>query len=73
MAFQKKPRITHADTRPQASKLEMREAKVQALKSENTPEARKALKKMNDKIYRVGRSNLKEWFKPTGKGQTARA
>lgn len=72
MSFQKKPRITHADTRPQASKLEMREAKVQALKSENTPEARKALKKMNDKVYRVGRSNLTEWYKPTGKGLTCR-
>lgn len=72
MAFQKKPRVNHVDSRPQASKLAMREAKVQALKSENNPEARKALKKMNDKVYRVGRSNLKEWFKPSGKGITAK-
>jgi hypothetical protein len=70
MAFQKKQRVNHIDTRPQASKLVMREAKVQALKSENTIEARKALKRMNDKVYRGSRSNLKEWFKPTGKGVT---
>lgn len=73
MAFQKKQRVNHIDTRPQASKLVMREAKVLALKSENTPEARKALKKMNDKVYRGSRSNLKEWYKPTGKGMTCRA
>lgn len=70
MAFQKKQRVNHIDTRPQASKLVMREAKVQALKSENTIEARKALKRMNDKVYRGSRSNLKEWYKPTGKGLT---
>lgn len=73
MAFQKKPRINHKDTRPQTSKLVMREQRVLTLKSENTPEARKALKKMNDKVYRGSRSNLKEWYKPTGKGMTARA
>lgn len=70
MSFQKKQRVNHIDTRPQASKLVMREAKVQALKAENSPEARKALKKMNDKVYRGSRSNLKEWYKPTGKGIT---
>lgn len=72
MAFQKKQRVNHIDTRPQASKLVMREAKVQALKSENTIEARKALKRMNDKVYRGSRSNLKEWYKPTGKGLTCK-
>ena len=73
MAFQKKPRINHVDTRPQASKIVMREQRVLALKEENTIEARKALKRMNDKVYRGSRSNLKEWYKPTGKGITCRA
>jgi hypothetical protein len=73
MAFQKKPRVSHIDSRPQASKLVMREQLVLTLKEENTIEARRALKKMNDKVYRVGRSNLKEWYKPTGKGMTAKA
>lgn len=72
MAFQKKQRINHVDTRPQASKLVMREQRVLTLKAENSVEARKALKKMNDKVYRGSRSNLKEWYKPTGKGITAR-
>lgn len=72
MAFEKKARVATKDTRPQCSKLEMREAKVVALKAENNPEARKALKKMNDKVYRGSRSNLKDWFKPTGKGITAK-
>ncbi|MNR54293.1 hypothetical protein D3C85_1744550 [compost metagenome] len=72
MAFQKKARINTKDTRPQSSKLEQREAKVLSLKAENNPEARKALKKMNDKVYRGSRSNLKDWYKPTGKGATAK-
>lgn len=72
MAFQKKQRINHIDTRPQASKLVMREQRVLTLKAENSVEARKALKKMNDKVYRGSRSNLKEWYKPSGKGITAR-
>lgn len=72
MSFQKKQRISTTDSRPQASKLVMREAKVLSLKAENNPEARKALKKMNDKVYRVGRSNLTEWYAPKGKKQTAR-
>lgn len=72
MSFQKKQRINHQDTRPQASKLVMREQRVLSLKAENSVEARKALKKMNDKVYRGSRSNLKEWYKPTGKGITAR-
>lgn len=72
MSFQKKQRMSHVDTRPQGSKLEQRERKVNALKSENTPEARKQLKKMNDKVYRGSRSNLKEWYKPDGKGITCK-
>lgn len=67
MAFSKKPRIAVGDGRPQGSRLEQREVKVQALKAANTPEARKALKKMNDVTYRGGRSNLKEWYAPKGK------
>lgn len=70
MSFQKKQRINHIDTRPQASKLVVREQRVLTLKAENSVEARKALKKMNDKVYRGSRSNLKEWYKPTGKGIT---
>lgn len=73
MSFQKKQRINHTDSRPKASKLVMREERVLALKAENSVEARKALKKMNDKVYCGARSNLKEWFKPSGKGMTARA
>lgn len=72
MAFQKKERVATQDSRPQTSKLAQREALIVTLKAENTPESRKALKKMNDKVYRGGRSNLKEWFKPTGKGITAK-
>lgn len=70
MSFQKKQRVNTTDSRPKASKLVMREQRVLTLKSENTVEARKALKKMNDKVYRGSRSNLKEWYKPTGKGVT---
>lgn len=73
MSFQKKQRINHTDSRPKASKLVMREERVLALKAENSVEARKALKKMNDKVYRGARSNLKEWYKPTGKGVTCNA
>lgn len=72
MAFQKKQRVNHTDSRPKCSKLEMREAKVAYLKEQNTPEARAALKKMNDKVYRGSRSNLKEWFAPSGKKLTAK-
>lgn len=71
MAFQKKPRIHTDDRRPKGTSLERREAKVQALKKENTPEARKQLKKMNDKVYRGSRSNLKNWYAPNGKKVTA--
>jgi hypothetical protein len=73
MSFQKKQRINHTDSRPKASKLVMREERVLALKAEDSVEARKALKKMNDKVYRGARSNLKEWYKPTGKGLTCNA
>lgn len=72
MAFQKKQRVATKDGRPQGSKLKQREDLVKTLKAANTPEARKALKKMNDVVYRGNRSNLKEWFKPTGKGVTAK-
>ena len=66
MAFQKKERVAKGDTRPQGNKLEQREAKVQALKALNTPEARKVLEKMNDVVYRGSRSNLKDWYAPKG-------
>ena len=72
MAFQKKTRVAHTDGRPQGSKLKQREEKVASLRSQNNPEARKELKRMNDKVYRGSRSNLKEWFKPTGKGLTCK-
>lgn len=73
MAFQKKQRIASGDTRPQGNKLEQREKRVKALKAENTPEARKALKKMNDTIYRGSRSNLNNWYAPKGKKVSANA
>lgn len=66
MSFQKKERIAKKDGRPQGTKLEQREAKVKALKAENTPEARKTLKKMNDTVYRGSRSNLRDWYAPKG-------
>lgn len=72
MSFQKTKQVAHTDSRPQASKLVQREAKVSTLKAANNPDARKLLKKMNDKVYRGSRSNLKEWFKPNGKGLTCR-
>ncbi|MNT67843.1 hypothetical protein D3C71_479990 [compost metagenome] len=72
MAFDKKARIVTKDVRPQSNPRKQREALVVTLKTENTVESRKALKKMNDKVYRGARSNLKEWFKPTGKGCTAK-
>lgn len=72
MAFQKKERVSTKDTRPQSSKLKQRESLVVTLKAENNPDARKLLKKMNDKVYRKGRSNLTEWFSPKGKKLTAR-
>lgn len=72
MAFQKKQRMPHHDPRPQQPHQAKREKIVAALKAENNPDARKLLKKMNDKVYRGSRSNLKEWYKPTGKGITCR-
>lgn len=72
MSFQKKQRTYHDESRPQASKLAQREHKVQVLKGANNPDARRALKKMNDKVYRGSRSNLTEWFKPNGKGLTCK-
>lgn len=73
MAFQKKPKVVHADTRHKKfDSLIMREEKVKALNAEKTPESRKARKRMNDVVYRGSRSNLKEWYKPTGKGVTCK-
>lgn len=69
MAFQKKQAV-RIDGRPKACKEKLREDKVSALKAANNPDARKVLKRMNDVVYRGGRSNLKEWFKPKGKGLT---
>lgn len=71
MSFQKKERIAKSDTRPQGNKLQQREARIQALKKENTPEARKALKKMNDVTYRGSRTNLNNWYAPKGKKVSA--
>lgn len=71
MSFQPK-QYTSVDGRPKSSKLAQRESKVATLKSLNTPDARKQLKKMNDKVYRGSRSNLTEWFKPNGGGLSAR-
>lgn len=71
MSFQKKERIHTDDRRPKGTSLERREAKVASLRSENTPEARKQLKKMNDKVYRGSRSNLANWYAPKGKKVTA--
>lgn len=71
MAFEKKTKVAAKDSRPQGSKLAMREAKVKHLKEANTPEARAMLKKMNDKVYRGGRSNLNNWYAPKGKKVSA--
>lgn len=71
MAFEKKTKVAVKDSRPQGSKLAMREAKVKHLKEANTPEARAMLKKMNDKVYRGGRSNLNNWYAPKGRKVTA--
>lgn len=73
MAFDKKPRHAVTDTRPvKYAKLKAREHKISVLKAANNPDARKLLKKMNDVVYRGSRTNLKEWFKPTGKGVTCK-
>lgn len=72
MSFQKKQRTKSHESRPQASKLVQREHKVATLKGMNNPDARRQLKKMNDKVYRGSRSNLTEWFKPNGKGLTCK-
>lgn len=73
MSFQKKPKHTNSDTRNTKFKaLVEREHKVQVLKAANNPDARKLLKKMNDRVYRGARTNLKEWYKPKGKGLTCR-
>ncbi len=66
MSFQKKQRAVVHDSRPQGSKLKQREIKVNALQEAKTPEARKQLKQMNDKVYRGTRTNLTNWFAPNG-------
>lgn len=71
MAFAKKQRVAVGDTRPQGNKLQQREQKVATLKKLNTPEARKELKRMNDTLYRGGRSNLNNWYSPKGKKASA--
>lgn len=71
MAFDKKVKVAKKDSRPQKHKMELREDKVKLLKKENTPEARASLKKMNDKVYRGSRSNLKDWYAPKGVATTA--
>lgn len=73
MAFEKKARVVTKDVRPQCNERKQREQLVVTLKTENTIESRKALKKMNDKVYRGARSNLKQWFAPKGKKNTASA
>ena len=68
MAFQKKAKTLVVDTRKtKFGYLEWREAKVAALKAQATPEARKELKRMNDVVYRTGRSNLQDWYAPKKK------
>lgn len=71
MAFAKKHRHVTNDTRNTKYKaLTEREHKVQTLKAANSPDARKLLKRMNDKVYNVGRTNLDNWFCPSGKKTT---
>lgn len=73
MSFSKKPKHASIDTRPvKYDALKRREHIVQVLKAANNPDARKQLKKMNDVVYRGSRTNLKEWFKPNGKGVTCK-
>lgn len=73
MAFAKKQKHATYDTRPvKYDKLKSREHKVKVLKAANNPGARKQLKKMNDVVYRGSRTNLKEWYKPNGKGVTCK-
>ena len=66
MAFAKKVKAATTDTRPKGNALVQREARVQFLKAANTPEARAALKKMNDKVYRGAGHNVGDWFAPKG-------
>lgn len=73
MAFQKKAKTVIKDTRhTKYGALVKREAKVAALKAENTAEARLALKKMNDRNYGKERINLTEWYAPKGTTISAR-
>lgn len=72
MAFAKKQKIATCDSRPQKHKIVLREEKVATLKALNTPESRKVLKQMNDKVYRGSRSNLTDWYAPKGKKVSAK-
>lgn len=72
MAFQKKDKSLVQDGRPKASALAMREAKVTHLIEVKTPEARRVLKQMNTKVYRGSRTNLANWYCPTGKKHSAK-
>jgi hypothetical protein len=71
MAFEKKAKVATQDSRPQQHSLALREAKVRHLKELNSVEARATLKKMNDKVYRGSRSNLKDWYAPNGVATSA--
>lgn len=72
MAFAKKPKhVTHDTRNTKYKALSDREHKVKTLKQANNPDARKLLKKMNDKVYNTGRTNLTDWFCPTGVKTTA--
>lgn len=44
--------------------LVQRERKVQALKSENTPESRRQLKAMNDTVVRWDKVAVGDWYQP---------
>lgn len=68
MSFQAKNHGRQPDTRmSNKEKIARREAKINALNAEHTPEARKARKQMNDSVYRVGRTNLGDAWNPKGK------
>lgn len=72
MAFQKKAKAKIVDTRnTKFGAIEYRANKIAALAEENTPEARKARKAMNEVVYRKARDNTKNWFAPKGRKATA--
>ena len=68
MGFQAKNNGRQPDTRTSnKDKIVRRAKKIADLAAENTPEARKARKAMNDTMYRKGRTNLGEAWNPSGK------